>query len=198
VRASEQLLHAATAQVGVATANMFPSFTITGNYGWAGSIPHSVFEPINKTWSIATQAAQPLFRGGALLSARRAALAGLDQAYAQYQQTLLQAFQNAADALRALETDARTYRAAKSAEKSAYQNVMITSEQYRDGGVSYLTLLNAQQQYQQTRISSIQAQAQRYADTAALYQALGGGWWNRHMRICNDRMNPMNASLTCP
>lgn len=198
VRASEALLHAASAQIGVATANLFPSFTLNGNYGWTGAVPSNIFAPINKAWLYGGAVTQPLFHGGALLAARSAAIDAYDQALAQYKQTLLQAFQNTADALRAIETDARTFKAAKAAENAAYRNYKITSEQYRDGGVSYLNLLTAQQQYQQTVIASVQAQAQRYADTAALYQALGGGWWNRKQQICKDTMNPKNASLTCP
>ncbi len=117
---------------------------------------------------------------------------------AQYKQTLLEAFQNTADALRAIETDARTFRAAKAAEIAAYRNVRINRAQYRDGGVSFIDLLNAEQQYQQTRINSIQAQATRYIDTATLYQALGGGWWNRKFKQCPDSVNPTSSTLTCP
>jgi len=198
VRASEALLHAASAQIGVATANLFPSFNITGNYGYTGPVPSSLFVPLDKTWMIAGQLTQPLFHGGALFAARRASIAAFDQAAAQYKQTLLIAFQNTADALRALETDARTFRAAKAAEIDAYQNFKINTQQYKVGGVAYLNLLNAEQQYQAARINSIQAQAQRYADTAALYQALGGGWWNRKFLQCPDSINPVNATLTCP
>lgn len=198
VRAAEALLHAASAQVGVATANLFPQFNITGVDGWTSSVLSSLIQPVNKAWSITGQITQPLFHGGALFATRRAAIAAYDQAFAQYKQVLLEAFQNTADSLRAIETDARTFKAAKAAEKAAYRNVVITTQQYRDGGVAYINLLNAQQQYQQTRIASIQAQAQRYADTAALYQSLGGGWWNRNARQCPDSLNPINASLTCP
>lgn len=198
VRASEALLHVASAQVGVATANLFPSFNLNANYGWNSPLASNMFAPINKAWLYGGTITQPLFHGGALQSARRASIAAYDQALAQYKQTLLQAFQNAADALRAIETDARTFKEAKAAENAAYRNFKITSEQYRDGGVSYLNLLTAQQQYQQTVIASVQAQAQRYSDTAALYQALGGGWWNRRQQICSDPINPKHASLTCP
>lgn len=198
IRASEATLHSASAQIGVATANLLPQFNITGNYGYASTVFSNLFGPNNKAWSIATQITQPLFHGGALLAQRRAAIAAYDQALAQYKQTLLLAFQNTADALRALETDARTYKESKAAEIAAYQNYIITSKQYKDGGVAYLNLLNAQQQYQQTKLSSIQAQAQRFSDTTALYQALGGGWWNRQYNQCPDKLNPENASLSCP
>jgi NodT family efflux transporter outer membrane factor (OMF) lipoprotein len=198
VRASEALLHVASAQIGVATANLFPQISITGSDGWTSSVLSNLFSPTNKVWLMQSQITQPLFHGGALLAQRRAAIDAYDQALAQYRQVLLQAFQNTADVLRALETDARTFREAKSAERAAYENFVITSKQYKVGGVAYLNLLNAQQQYQQTRIASIQAQAQRYADTVALYQALGGGWWNRKFKQCPDNLNPENASLTCP
>jgi len=178
VRASEALLHAATAQIGVATANLFPQFTITGNYGWQAIIPSQLFTTSSKIWSYTGQLTQPIFHGGALLAERRQAIDAYDQACAQYRQVVLQAFQNVADTLRALEADARELRAQKNAENSAQGNLVLTQQQYRLGGVSYLSLLNAQQQYQTTRIARIQAQAARYTDTAALFQALGGGWWN--------------------
>ena len=198
VRASEALLHSASAQIGVATANLFPQFNITGSYGWTTSFLPGIFSSNNKAWMMATQLTQPAFHGGALLAQRRAAIAAYDQALAQYKQVLLQAFQNTSDALRAIETDARTFKSAKNAEISAFRNFIITRKQYKDGGVAYLNLLNAEQQYQQTRIASVQAQAMRYADTAALFQALGGGWWNRKFKKCPDHVNPTNASLTCP
>lgn len=196
IRASEALLHSASAQIGVATANMFPQITISGVDGWTGTVLSGLFSPNNKAWSIGTSITQPLFHGGYLFFQRRAAIAAFDVALAQYKQVLLQAFKNTADSLRALDNDARTFRDAKAAERAAYSNMIITGNQYRDGGVSYLNLLTAQQQYQQTKLASIQAQAQRYADTAALYQALGGGWWNRNCPDCC--VNPTNVSLQCP
>ncbi|RDI42846.1 efflux transporter outer membrane subunit [Aquicella lusitana] len=198
VRASEALLHAASAQIGVATANLFPQFTLTGSYGWTATVPSALFKSASKEWSIASQLTQPLFQGGALLAQRRAAIAAYDQAAAQYRQTVLQAFQNVADSLRALETDARTLRAQRQAEMAAYKSLKLSQDQYRLGGVSYLNLLTAQQQYQQTVIARIQAQAARYSDTVALFQSLGGGWWNRPIAACHDTVNPTQASLICP
>jgi NodT family efflux transporter outer membrane factor (OMF) lipoprotein len=179
VRASEALMHAACANVGVATANLFPQFAITGNYGWEAVAPSLLFKPASKVWLISGGLTQPLFRGGMLLAQRRQAIAAYDQAASQYRQTVLTAFQNVADTLRALETDARSLRAQKQAEDSARRNLVLSQNQYRLGGVSYLNLLNAQQQYQATVIAVIQAKALRYNDTAALFQALGGGWWNK-------------------
>jgi NodT family efflux transporter outer membrane factor (OMF) lipoprotein len=178
VRAAEALWAAASAQVGVATANLYPQLTITGDYGKANSISSSLFSSQSSLWNLGGTLLQPLFKGGTLLAQRRAAIAAYNQAEAQYQQVVLQAFQNVADTLRALEADARALRAEKQAELAAQANLQLTQQQFYLGGVSYLALLNAQRQYQQTRISLIQAQASRYTDTAALYQALGGGWWN--------------------
>lgn len=188
VRASEALLHVASAQIGVAIANMLPQFPLSGNYGWTSTTPASLFEPANNVWFYTYGFTQPIFQGGALWAKRRGAFAAYDQAAAQYRQTVLQAFQNVADSLRALETDARTLRAQKQAEMAARNNYRIAKDQYRLGGVNYLSLLNAQQQYQQAVINRIQAQAARYSDTAALFQALGGGWWNRCGRsLCRLR-----------
>lgn len=179
VRAYEALLHAACANVGVATANLFPQFTINGIYGWQSSVASQLFNPASKIWSIGATITQPIFHGGALFAERRVAIATYDQVAAQYRQTVLTAFQNVADTLRALETDARTLRAEQRAATSAKRNLYLTQRQYFLGGSSYLALLNAQQQYQTLVISVIQAKAIRYNDTAALFQALGGGWWNK-------------------
>ncbi|KTD31445.1 MULTISPECIES: efflux transporter outer membrane subunit [Legionella] len=179
VRAAEALLHSACAEIGVATANLFPKLDITGYYGWISTSLSNLFSAQNNIWSIMAQVTQPLFHGGALLAQRRAAIAAYQQADAQYRKTVLQAFQNVADVLRALETDARALQAQALAEESARQSLQLTMAQYRLGGTSYINLLNAQQQYLQTRINRIQAQATRFADTAALFQALGGGWWHK-------------------
>lgn len=178
VSAAEALWRAANAQVGVATANLYPQFTINASYGESSSVASGLFGSHSKVWSLGGGLLQPLFKGGTLIAQRRAAFAAYDQAAAQYQQVMLQAFQNVADTLRALEVDARELRAQKQAELASLANLNVTRQQYKLGGVNYLSLLDAQRQYQQTRISLIRAQASRFTDTAALYQALGGGWWN--------------------
>ena len=198
VRASEALFHSACAQVGVATANLFPQFPLTAAFGWSASIPAHLFHSSVKAWNYGGQMIAPLFQGGALLAQRRAAIAAYEVAGAQYRQTVLQAFQNVADSLRAIEMDARTLRAFKQAETSALKTLTITKQQYHLGGVSYINLLNAQQQYQQARLSRIQAEGLRFADTAALFQALGGGWWNKSVAKCHDPINPTQSSLACP
>jgi len=178
VQAAEATLHSTSALIGVATANLFPQINITGNYGWLAQSPGSLFAPINKTWAYGAGLTQPLFHGGSLLAERRAAIAAFEAAYAQYQQTVLQAFQNVADALRAIEYDAYTLKAQTNARIAARATFILTREQYQLGAADYLSLLTAEQQYQSVLINQIQAAATRYTDTVALFQALGGGWWN--------------------
>lgn len=180
VRASEALLHYANAQVGVATANLFPQFTLTGLYGWESLVPSGLFNKVNNTWNWGGTMLQPIFEGGALRAKRRGAIDAYNVAAAQYKQTVLSAFQNVADTLRALQHDAQSLKAYKDAEIAALRAFKITRLQFNEGGVSYLQLLTAENQYQQAIISRVQAQAARYSDTAALFQALGGGWWNRN------------------
>lgn len=179
IQASEASLHQASAQIGVATANLLPQISINGSFGWVASSPNQLFKPASEIWGIGGQLLQPLFHGGALLAARRAAIAAFNVSYDQYRQTVLQSFKNVSDVLYALDNDAQTFKAYKLAEVSAKETYLITSKQYKLGGASYLNLLTAESQYEQARINSIKAQAARYSDTAGLFQALGGGWWNQ-------------------
>jgi NodT family efflux transporter outer membrane factor (OMF) lipoprotein len=179
IRAAESQLHAASAQIGVATANMFPQLTISGSAGSVATSAGNLFSSGSGVWSVGANLVQPLFHGGTLLHQRRAALAAYDSAAAQYRSVVLSAFHDVADVLDALQSDAGIVQAQMLAEQSATDSLDITRKQYQIGAVSYLALLNAQQAYQQTRIALAQARASRYADTAALFQSLGGGWWNR-------------------
>jgi NodT family efflux transporter outer membrane factor (OMF) lipoprotein len=179
VRQQEEMLHQASAQIGVATANMLPQLTLNGSYGTASLTPGTFFTVPDRAWSISAGLTQPLFHGGELLHKRRAAVAAYDQAAAQYRDTVLTAFRNVADSLRALTADAETLNVQNEAEQTAAASLAQTDRQYVLGAVSFLTLLNAQRSEHQARILLIQAQAARLADTAALIQALGGGWWNR-------------------
>lgn len=176
IRAAEALLQQASAQIGVATANLYPQITLNGSFGAQANQLHNLFGGPS-LWSIGAGLLQPLFHGGQLEAERRAAVAAYDAAEAQYRETVLQAFRNVADALRALEGDARTVKAQADAEALSRDTLELTRRQYQLGGVSYLALLVAQRQYEQARLNLVQAQATRYADTAALFQALGGGWW---------------------
>lgn len=176
VRAAEAQLHQATASVGVATANLFPQLTLSGNLGSQALHSGDLFSAGSKSWSLGANLLQPLFHGGSLRAQKRAAEAGLDKAAADYRTTVLTAFQNVADALHALELDAENLKAQAEAEQSAQRTLELVRTQYKDGAASYLQVLDATRQYQQARIGLIQARAARLADTAALYAALGGGW----------------------
>jgi NodT family efflux transporter outer membrane factor (OMF) lipoprotein len=179
VRASEALLHQACATVGVATANLYPQITLNAGYGFQAVSTDILFNGESVVWNLSAGLLQPIFHGGELTAKRRSALAAYDQAAAQYRQTVLKAFQDVADVLRALEADARTLQAQAEAEAAAKSALALIEKQYELGAVSYPALLIAQRDYQKTRINVVAAKAQRYADTAALFQALGGGWWNR-------------------
>ena len=179
IRAAEENMHAASAAVGVAVAAMLPQITLTGSYGVSALALCGLFGPGTAFWSIAGNATQTVFDAGTLLHKKRAAEAGFDEAAAQYKTTVLTAFQNVADTLEAVKSDADALAAAAHAETAAKASLDIAKRQLAAGAVNCLTLLNAEQTYQQAIVSRVQAQAARYADTAALYQALGGGWWNR-------------------
>ncbi|MGZ8463631.1 MAG: efflux transporter outer membrane subunit [Candidatus Deferrimicrobiaceae bacterium] len=181
IRSAEELLHAASAAVGVATANLYPQVTLSGQYGTTAMRIGDLFGPGSAVWGFGAGVLQPIFHGGALEAARRAEVAGYDQAAAQYRETVLQAFREVADVLRALEYDAMTLKAQSEAEAAARDTLDIATKQVRYGATSYLSLLNALRQYHLARILLVQAQALRFADTAALFQALGGGWWNREI-----------------
>jgi NodT family efflux transporter outer membrane factor (OMF) lipoprotein len=179
VRAAEAQLKAQNAFVGVATANLLPQFNITGSIGSAALTSAALFGPNSSLWSIGGGILQPLFQGGQLLAQRRGALANYEQAAFQYQATVLNAFQEVANALRALETGAQALKAASDAERYAYETLDLVQQQYKLGTASYLAVLYYQNQYQQAKVKSVAAQATRFSDTAALFAALGGGWWNR-------------------
>jgi NodT family efflux transporter outer membrane factor (OMF) lipoprotein len=174
VRAAEAQLHSATAQVGVAIADMLPQVTLTGNIGSTATAMGDLFKSGTGFWSVGATLTQTLFQGGTLLHRKRAADAALDQAGALYRSAVLTAFQNVADALHALDTDADALSAAARAEGAARKSLDVVRHQLELGSVSYLALVGAEQTYQQAVISLSQARANRYADTAALFQALGG------------------------
>ncbi|MGO9931377.1 MAG: efflux transporter outer membrane subunit [Steroidobacteraceae bacterium] len=174
VRAAEAQLHAATAQVGVAIANMLPQFTITGDIGSSATAMSDLFKGGTGFWSLGANATQTLFAGGALLHHKRAADAALDQAAALYKSAVLTAFQNVADAMHALDADADALNAASRAATAAQMSLSVVRQQLELGSVSYLALVVSEQTYQQSVISLLQARSARFADTAALFQALGG------------------------
>ncbi|MCW3479076.1 efflux transporter outer membrane subunit [Neisseriaceae bacterium JH1-16] len=178
ILAADAVLHQASANIGVATAAMYPQLTLSGSYGAEALTPAGVFKSGNTIWSIGAGLLQPIFHGGQLTAQKRAAVAAYDQAAAQYQEAVLLAFQNVADSLRALDADALALAAQSDAWTSARDTLDLVQHQYRLGALSYLALIEAQRQFHLSTVSLVQAQAARYADTAALFQALGGGWWN--------------------
>ncbi|GLQ98285.1 efflux transporter outer membrane subunit [Dyella mobilis] len=172
-------MHAASAQIGVATANRLPNITLSANAGSTALAMDQVFHSGTGFWGIGADIAAPIFQGGTLLHQERAAKAAYVEAAQQYRSTVLTAFQSVADTLTALDQDAAALKAAAAANDAAKVTLDLSERQWKDGYAGYLSLLSAQQAYQQARINLIVAQANRFADTAALFQALGGGWWHR-------------------
>jgi NodT family efflux transporter outer membrane factor (OMF) lipoprotein len=179
VRQAEENLHSACAQIGIARANRLPSFALTANAGSMAVVFGHLFSGGNGFWDVGAGVTQPIFEGGTLLHRERAARAAYTQASEQYRSTVLTAFQNVADTLTALQQDADALKAAAAAKDAASITLDLTKKQLVAGYANYLALLSAEQAYQQALINLVQAQSNRYADTAALFQALGGGWWNR-------------------
>ena len=179
VLAAEAQLHAATAQVGIATANLLPQITLGGSYGSSATKAGDLFKEPTTGWSLGLNLLQPIFHGGSLRAQKRAAEAGLDGASATYRASVLNAFANVSDALNALQYDADALAAEAEAEQAAAKSLDLMKASYRLGAASYLQLLDATRQWQQARIGYIQARAARLSDTAALYAALGGGWQER-------------------
>jgi NodT family efflux transporter outer membrane factor (OMF) lipoprotein len=183
---AEANLHAASARIGIAMANRLPNIELTANAGSTAVAIDQLFTSGTGFWSVGAAATVPIFQGGTLLHQERAAKAAYVQASEQYRSTVLTAFQNVADTLTALEQDAEALKTAAAAADAAEVTLDLAQRQWQDGYAGYLALLNAEQANQQTRISLVQAQANRYADTAALFQALGGGWWHR-TDLANDK-----------
>lgn len=178
IRASEALLHEASAQIGVATANQYPQINLTGSYS-VNRLELDGVSANSTLWNLGAGLTQPIFDGGSLSAKRRAAEAAYDQAEAQYRATVLAAFQNVADNLRAIDADAATLNAQANAESLARESLEISRRQYQLGSISNFALLDAQRVYQQAHINLVAAQSARLSDTAALFVSLGGGWWNR-------------------
>jgi NodT family efflux transporter outer membrane factor (OMF) lipoprotein len=179
VRQAEANLHAASAQVGVALANMLPQFEIDAGAGSTALALHGLFGPYTGFWNVGGSLTQSLFDAGALRHRKRAADAALDEAAAQYRAAVILACQNVADTLHALQGDAEALVASAQAERAAAGSFELARGQVQLGAISNVALLNAEQTYLQAELTLVQAQANRYSDTAALFQALGGGWWNR-------------------
>ena len=188
VRSAEAQLHTASANVGVAISNQLPQFSITGQYGPTAAAFENIIAPqlmLGQTiwqlgnWMLTFSVLQPLFDGGNLEHTKRAALAALDNAAATYRNTVLQAFADVANALRAVQYDAESLRTQVDSERASAASLDLSQQQFTMGAVAFPILLTAQQTYHNAVLLRVKAQAARYTDTAALFQALGGGWWNR-------------------
>ncbi len=179
VRQAEENMHAASAAIGIAIADMLPQFDITGALGSEAYRPSQLFTPGNGFWSIGGSLTQTLFDAGALLHKRRAADAALDQAGADYRTAVLGAIQNVADSLEAIRSDSDGLKATAEAEAAAKKSFDLAKRQRKIGMTNLVLLLNAEQTYQQAEIALVAAKAARLSDAAGLFQALGGGWWNR-------------------
>ena len=178
ILAAEAQMHVASAKIGVATALMFPSFSLNGTFGTSGSNFGDLTAASGKFWSIGPSATIPLFQGTTLWFGRRAAIDAYQQSRANYRQTVLGAFEQVADSLKALEHDAEALKAQVEAKNAAGEALKLLQANYHAGLVDYLAVLTADVQFHETTIAYLQAVAQRYQDTVALFVALGGGWWN--------------------
>jgi len=178
ILAAEAQMHVASAKIGVATALMFPSFSLNGTFGTSGTNFGNLTASSGKFWSIGPVATIPLFQGTTLWFGRKAAIDAYQQSRANYRQTVLSAFEQVADSLKALEHDAEALQAEVEAKRAAGETLKLLQANYRAGLVDYLAVLTADVQYRQKKIAYLQALSQRYQDTVALFVALGGGWWN--------------------
>ena len=179
IRAAEANLHAASAEIGVRLANRLPGITLSANIGSQANDFSKLFMAGGGVWGLGASVAETIFDAGTLAHKQSAAEAEYDVARAQYRKTVLSALKEVADTLAVLRADAAALKSQKAALMAATRNLTLTDEQYKAGAVSYLSLLTAQKTKAETQQAFVQAAARRYADTAALYQALGGGWWNR-------------------
>lgn len=178
ILAAEAQLHSASADIGVATAAMFPSFTLSGAYGGSSNSLGNLFKNSSSIWNFGADVVTPIFHGGSLWFKRKAAIDAYDQSLASYRQTVLSALEQVADTLRALENDAAALKSQAEALSTAEETLRLVQANYEAGTANYLQVLAADAQYSQAKIGYLQASAQRFQDTVALFVALGGGWWN--------------------
>lgn len=182
ILSAEAQLHASSAQIGVATAALYPDVTLSAFINGSSLDGANLFDPANLAWSIAAGITQPLFDGHLRRAERREALAAYQAAAAEYQQTVLASFQQVADLLQALYHDGQLLTAEKNALDTASRSVDLERRAYVGGGTGILGLLDAQRQYHQSSIEYLRAQARRYQDTVQLLVAMGGGWWGADLQ----------------
>ena len=178
ILSAESQLHVASAEIGVATAAMFPSFNLSATYGGSGSRLGNLTAASGRFWSIGPSATVPLFQGGTLWYGRKAAIDAFRLSEDNYRQVVLSALAQVSDSLNALEHDAETLQAQVDARRAASDALGLLQANYRAGLVAYSDVLSADVQVHQATLGYLQALAQRHQDTVALFAALGGGWWN--------------------
>jgi NodT family efflux transporter outer membrane factor (OMF) lipoprotein len=198
ILAAEAQLHSASADIGVATAALFPSFTLSGSYGFNSTSIGNLLKSGSSIWSLGANVAAPLFHGGTLWFHRKAAIEAYQQSLAVYNQTVLSAFAQVADTLWALEHDAEALRSQSQALDASGEALRLIRVNYQAGTVNYLQILVADYQYHQAKIGYLQAQAQRLQDTVALFVALGGGWWNAKENLLDRISTSKNHSEMNP
>ena len=196
VRAAEEQLHSASALIGVATANLLPNFTINATGGYTNTVWGNLISPQSLMWSLVGNATQTVFDGGTLLHQLQGARDTYQAAAWTYSGTVIDAVQNVADALRAIQADADALRAARDFERAAKVSLDLAQQQFDLGRINVLLLLTAEQTYLQAKIQVVQAQAARLSDTAALFQALGGGWWNRTVPPVEKKLDVGTGATT--
>ena len=189
VRAAQEQLHAASAQIGVAIANLLPNFTISGNIGYINTALAGLLAPENLFWLAAANATQTVLDGGSLFHQMREAKDTYNAVAWGYRGTVIGAVQNVSDALRALQNDADALKAARDFERAAKISYDLARQQMQTGNANVLLLLTAETTYLQAVIQVVQARSARLADTAALFAALGGGWWNRTAPLPEKTLN---------
>jgi NodT family efflux transporter outer membrane factor (OMF) lipoprotein len=178
ILAAEARLHAASAQIGVVTAQLYPDITLSASASQVALQPSKLFDPASLVWSVAASVTAPIFHGGTLEAQRRVAQSEFQGVLADYEQTVVSSFGQVADLLQGLAHDAQLLRAQQRALDAASNSVRLQRLGYSGGGSGILTVLDAQRQYEQARLGYVRAQAQRHLDTVQLFVAMGGGWWN--------------------
>lgn len=194
IRAAESQVHQASANVGVAEANMLPNVTLTASGGSSALALSQLFRAETMAWSAAASLATPIFDAGALFHTKESKVAALEQSRAQYRSTVITAFKNVADSLRAIEADAALLKAQVQTENTATESLKISQAQFKGGSTTFITVINAEQTLLTARVNRVKAQAARYSDSVALYQSLGGGWWNRFDETPASKAKPAGVA----
>jgi NodT family efflux transporter outer membrane factor (OMF) lipoprotein len=190
IRAAEEQMHSANALIGVAKSNRLPNINLTTTgIGAASTTLTSFVGPNTNFWGLAGILTQPIFDSGTLLHRQKAAEAAYQEAAETYRSTVIQAFQNVTDTLNAISEDSRAYTTAQSARQAAKNNASIARHQWQLGDLNTYILLQNEQNYLQARIAFIQSETNRLLDSVALFQALGGGWWDSKISSCTAEKN---------